>query len=86
MNQNSKEVITWVAFFVRLFIQVIISIIMQLLFAEDFEDTGATPGDVEFPVVTASDPIPVLFGTRFIKAPNVVWYGDIGAYPYEKCS
>jgi hypothetical protein len=35
-----------------------------------------TGDDIQFPVVTASAPIPVLFGTRRISAPNVVWYGD----------
>jgi len=44
------------------------------------------PKEVEMPIVTASDPIPVLFGTKHIKAPNVVWYGDIALYPYERCS
>jgi alpha-tubulin suppressor-like RCC1 family protein len=30
---------------------------------------------IQFPVVTESDPIPVLFGTHWLRTPNVLWYG-----------
>jgi hypothetical protein len=29
----------------------------------------------EFPVATESDPVPVLFGTQWLRSPNVLWYG-----------
>jgi hypothetical protein len=35
---------------------------------EDFEAPTAAPGR----------PVPVVFGTVYLKAPNVVWYGDLG--------
>ena len=34
-------------------------------------------GDVKVPQAREGDSIPVLFGTRDIEAPNVVWYGDL---------
>ena len=34
-------------------------------------------GEVETPTAEEGREIPVLFGTREIKSPNVVWYGDI---------
>ncbi len=34
-------------------------------------------GDVEMPTVEVGIEIPVLFGTRDLKSPNVVWYGDL---------
>jgi hypothetical protein len=43
---------------------------------KDSQPPSPTGDDIKFPVVTASAPIPVLFGTRRISGPNVVWYGD----------
>lgn len=34
-------------------------------------------GDLQVPTAEAGKEIPVLFGTREIKSPNVVWYGDL---------
>jgi hypothetical protein len=34
-------------------------------------------GTVESPTAEEGRAIPVLFGTRWIKQTNVVWYGDI---------
>lgn len=39
--------------------------------------TPAGLEDFNIPTATAGREIPVLFGTRWIKAPNVVWYGDL---------
>lgn len=40
----------------------------------------------DFTVPTAEDgrEIPVVFGTRDIAGPNVVWYGDFMAVPVQK--
>jgi heme/copper-type cytochrome/quinol oxidase subunit 2 len=40
----------------------------------------------ESPELNASNPIPVLFGTQWVHNMNIVWYGDIEATPWEKCS
>ncbi len=34
-------------------------------------------GDIQAPTAEEGREIPVLFGTRDIKGPNVVWYGDL---------
>lgn len=34
-------------------------------------------GEVEAPTAEEGREIPVLFGTRDIEGPNVVWYGDL---------
>lgn len=41
------------------------------------------PGDISggIPTAEAGKAIPVLFGTRIIAQPNVVWWGDILAEP-----
>ena len=33
--------------------------------------------DMQIPTAEPGRPIPVIFGTRLVKAPNVVWYGDL---------
>lgn len=35
--------------------------------------------DVSAPVAEVGTEIPVLFGTRSLSSPNVVWYGDMRA-------
>jgi len=42
--------------------------------------------DVDAPTAEAGKPVPVLFGRRQIKAPNVVWYGDLRTQPIKKGS
>lgn len=37
----------------------------------------ATESDIDVPTATEGRPIPVLFGTRLIENPNVVWWGDL---------
>jgi len=45
----------------------------------------ATIEDVDAPTAEEGREIPVLFGTRKISAPNVVWYGDLDTTPIIKC-
>ena len=39
--------------------------------------TPAGLEDFNVPTAKAGIEIPVLFGTRWLNAPNVVWYGDL---------
>lgn len=41
-------------------------------------------GDKDVPLASQNAPIPVLFGTRIISGPNVVWYGDVQVRPIKK--
>lgn len=41
-------------------------------------------GDVTAPTAEEGREIPVLFGTRHIEGPNVVWYGDFIAVAIRK--
>lgn len=38
------------------------------------------------PTAEAGRPIPVVFGTYVVKAPNIVWYGDLYYRPIKKKS
>lgn len=41
-------------------------------------------GDVTAPTAEEGREIPVLFGTRHIEGPNVVWYGDLRTVAIRK--
>ena len=41
-------------------------------------------GDFQVPTAEEGREIPVLFGTRDIDGPNVVWYGDLRYDPVKK--
>lgn len=41
-------------------------------------------GDIKAPTAEEGREIPVLFGTREIDGPNVVWYGDLRTIPLKK--
>ena len=41
-------------------------------------------GDIKAPTAEEGREIPVLFGTRDIRGPNVVWYGDFKAVAVKK--
>lgn len=44
----------------------------------------ASESDFDIPTAEEGRPIPVLFGTRRITSPNVVWYGDISSTAIKK--
>lgn len=41
-------------------------------------------GEVKAPTAEEGREIPVLFGTRDVEGPNVVWYGDLRVEPIRK--
>lgn len=45
---------------------------------------GVNAGDLSGPVAEVGKEIPVVFGTRKVGNPNVVWYGDKKAVPIIK--
>lgn len=40
--------------------------------------------DIDAPTAEEGSPIPVVFGTVRITAPNVVWYGDLDTSPIKQ--
>lgn len=40
--------------------------------------------DIDAPTAEEGREIPVLFGTRLIEAPNLVWYGDFKSKPIQR--
>jgi hypothetical protein len=45
--------------------------------------TAATLEEFQAPTAEDGREIPVLFGTREVAAPNVVWYGDLRTEPIK---
>jgi len=41
-------------------------------------------GDITAPTAEEGREIPVLFGTRDVEGPNVVWYGDFSTQAVKK--
>lgn len=41
-------------------------------------------GDIKAPTAEEGREIPVLFGTRDLDSPNVVWYGDLRSVAIRK--
>ena len=39
--------------------------------------------DFNFPTAEPGRPVPVIYGTVLMRAPNVVWYGDLSNQPVK---
>lgn len=44
----------------------------------------AALSEVDAPVAEEGKELPVVFGTVWIKSPNVIWYGDLRSQPIRK--
>lgn len=70
--------ITWVA-----------TTVLSALLAPRPKVQDAKPGQIggkDIPMASQDAPIPVLFGTRVLSQPNVVWWGDVRVIPIRKSS
>ena len=56
---------------------VVMSVISAALAPKPPKPKEAVLGDFQVPTAEDGREIPVLFGTRDITGPNVVWYGDL---------
>lgn len=64
------------AFLIQLLISVVLIAAAYLLMPKPKSD-AQDPADFEGPSASDSKPVPVLFGTAKLKAPNSLWFGDI---------
>lgn len=65
-----------------------VSTVLSALLAPKPKLKDAQPaqiGDKDIPMASADAPIPVVFGTRVVSQPNVVWWGDVRADAIRKC-
>lgn len=65
----------------------VITTVLSALLAPRPKVQDAQPGQIgdrDIPMASQDAPIPVLFGTRMLSQPNVVWWGDVQVIPIRK--
>ena len=73
------DAILIIIYIVLLIVSTLLSVLLQ-------PKPPAGPSPQEISSVPTADPsrsVPVLFGTRTIKAANVIWYGDLSTLPHK---
>ncbi len=68
-----QQVVVWIA----------TTIISYLLTPKPQGQPTPSPGEIKAPTAEEGREIPVLFGTRDIEGPNIVWYGHIRTVPIK---
>lgn len=71
------------AFWSVFWLAVGLTAVSYLLMPKPKQASPAAAEKFEAPTVQEGESIPVLFGTRRIKAAAVVWYGDIKTVPIK---
>lgn len=61
----------------------IAAIVISYLLAPKPKSNNPAPGTFEAPTASEGSPIPVLFGRRWVRQANVVWYGDLLVQPIK---
>lgn len=51
--------------------------VISALMTKSPKTVSQKPGEFDATTVDSSSPVPVLFGTRLMSNPNLVWYGDV---------
>ena len=67
----------------------VVTTVLSALLAPRPKVQDAQPGqigDKDIPMASQDAPIPVLFGTRVLSQPNVVWWGDVRVIPIRRSS
>ena len=68
-------------------VQWIVSAVISWALAPRQRIPDAQPGQIgdrDIPIASQDAPIPVLFGTRVLSQPNVVWWGDVTVSPIQR--
>ncbi|WP_246149893.1 hypothetical protein [Arenimonas fontis] len=71
-------------FWVQLAVMIVSAIISYALAPKPPSPKPAALADFDAPTAEEGRPIPVVFGTVWIKGPNVLWYGDLRSVPIKK--
>lgn len=67
----------------------VVTTVLSALLAPRPKVQDAKPGqigDKDIPMASQYAPIPVIFGTRVLSQPNVVWWGDVRVIPIRRSS
>ncbi len=72
--------------FEYLLVSVALAFLSYLLAPKPESPNAHNLKDFDVPMADPSKEITVVFGTGWLKDPNVVWYGDLGTSPIESSS
>lgn len=73
-------VVLQIIYYVVMIAATIYSVVMAL--TRKSSVPNLLPSEIDnIPVAQAGKPIPVVFGRRYIRQPNVVWWGDVRVEP-----
>jgi uncharacterized membrane protein len=81
---GGEPVLAVVNFWVQLVIMIVSALISYALAPKPPQPKPASLTDFDAPTAEEGRPIPVVFGTVWIKGPNVLWYGDLRSVPIRK--
>ncbi len=70
-------------FLVQLGLMVLSAIIQYALAPKPEAPKAATMDDVQAPTADEGTEVPVIFGTVWLRSPNMLWYGDMGSTPIK---
>lgn len=70
-------------FIVQILVSIALSFLAYLLAPKPKQAKPAAATEMENPTADAGRPIPVVFGTITIKAPNFLWYGEKTVKEYK---
>lgn len=71
-------------FWVQIGLMVISAVIQYALAPKPPSPKPASISDVDAPVAEEGKPVPVVFGTVYLRAPNVLWFGDFRSSAIKK--
>ncbi len=63
--------------FVYLIVFIISLAVCLAMAPKSTQPSPSSLSDMNVPTAEPGRPIPVVFGTRLLKAPNIVWYGHL---------
>jgi hypothetical protein len=82
-GENVHRALGWVAMVIVLIASTVISYALQ---PKPPNARPAALADFDVPTAEEGRPIPVIFGTVWVKGPNVLWYGDLNTIPIKSKS
>lgn len=65
-------------FLVQVGLMIVSAVIQAALAPKPPTPKAATLADVDAPIAEDGAEIPVIFGTVWLRGPNILWYGDMG--------
>lgn len=63
--------------FVYLIVFIISLAVCLAMAPKSTQPKPASLSDMDVPTAEPGRPVPVVFGTRLLKSPNIVWYGHL---------